>query len=210
MTQQVGRVGDIRRAFAIRIRSRNATGCCSTDKQPGEDADGIGDVDVTVVVTVAAAEASLRWRGVGRVKRYVVEMGLLAGGFTARNGPHEWLGFELGGEKAVRRGGYKAVLLPKPFGNGDWRLYRLELDPAELYDDSERHPEVKAALAAQRKAAAAARAARTAARNASPTSPDAAGSAVEGAGSGSKRPRGEDAGEQSRGVKRARLWAAGQ
>jgi arylsulfatase len=73
---------------------------------------------------------------------------LLAGGFTARNGPHEWLGFELGGEKAVRRGGYKAVLLPKPFGNGDWRLYRLELDPAELYDDSERHPEVKAALVA--------------------------------------------------------------
>jgi arylsulfatase len=71
---------------------------------------------------------------------------LLAGEFGARHGPHEWLAFELEGARAVRRGRWKAVLLPKPFGTGDWRLYRLDFDPAELYDRSEKDPEEKAEL----------------------------------------------------------------
>jgi arylsulfatase len=73
---------------------------------------------------------------------------LLAGEFRARNGPHEWLGFELGGEKALRRGAWKIVQLPAPFGSGDWRLYRIDRDPAELYDRSERYADRKQELVA--------------------------------------------------------------
>jgi arylsulfatase A-like enzyme len=73
---------------------------------------------------------------------------LLAGKFRARNGPHDWLGFELGGQKAVRRGQWKILWMPAPFGVGDWRLYRVSLDPAELWDRSEARPEEKQELLA--------------------------------------------------------------
>ena len=65
---------------------------------------------------------------------------LLADEFGARRGPNAWLGFELGGEKALREGHWKAVLLPKPFGTGEWRLYRIDFDPAELFDEAENSP----------------------------------------------------------------------
>jgi arylsulfatase len=57
-----------------------------------------------------------------------------AGRWNARNGPHEWLGFEYAGDRAVRRGPWKLVWMRPPFGVGKWRLYRLDRDPAELYD----------------------------------------------------------------------------
>jgi arylsulfatase len=73
---------------------------------------------------------------------------LLSGEFRARKGPREWLGFELGGERALRRGDWKAVLLPVPFGSGDWRLYRIDRDPAELYDQAEEDADRKEELVA--------------------------------------------------------------
>jgi len=71
---------------------------------------------------------------------------LLAGEFGARHGPHDWLGFELGGQKALRRGSWKLLWLTPPFGTGAWNLYRIDRDPAELYDRSERNPDEKAEL----------------------------------------------------------------
>jgi arylsulfatase len=73
---------------------------------------------------------------------------LLAGEFRAREGPHEWLGFELGGQKALRRDDWKLVLMPVPFGGGDWRLYRISRDPAELYDRAEEDADRKQELVA--------------------------------------------------------------
>ena len=73
---------------------------------------------------------------------------LLAGEFRARKGPHDWLGFELGGERALRRGAWKLVLLPVPFGSGDWRLYRIDRDPSELYDKAEEQADRKEELVA--------------------------------------------------------------
>jgi arylsulfatase len=62
---------------------------------------------------------------------------LLADEWRARHGPHEWLAFELSGDRAIRRGGWKAVWMAPPFGSGDWQLYRIEVDPAELFDLSQ-------------------------------------------------------------------------
>ena len=73
---------------------------------------------------------------------------LLAGEWSARHGPHEWLGFEFAGDRAVRRGAWKLVSMSPPFGAGSWRLYRLDRDPAELYDLSEKDPEAKQELLA--------------------------------------------------------------
>jgi arylsulfatase len=72
----------------------------------------------------------------------------LAWEWRARHGPHEWLGFELSGDRAVRRGPWKLVWMPPPFGLGDWRLYRLDRDPAELFDRSQEESEEKEELRA--------------------------------------------------------------
>ena len=35
-----------------------------------------------------------------------------------------------------------------PFGSGDWRLYRIDRDPAELYDKAKQHADRKQELVA--------------------------------------------------------------
>ena len=42
--------------------------------------------------------------------------------------------WELFGFRAVRKGDFKLLWLPKPFGTGDWQLYDLAKDPSELND----------------------------------------------------------------------------
>jgi arylsulfatase len=73
---------------------------------------------------------------------------LLTGEWRARLGPHEWLGFELAGDRAVRKGPWKLVWMPPPFGAEKWRLFRLDRDPAELWDRSDGKPEQRKALLA--------------------------------------------------------------
>lgn len=43
-------------------------------------------------------------------------------------------GWELFGQRAIRRGKYKAVWIAPPRGKGDWELYDVEADEAELHD----------------------------------------------------------------------------
>ena len=54
--------------------------------------------------------------------------------------------WELFGFRAVRKGDYKLLWLPKPFGLGDWQLYNLARDPGELNDLSSRQPELRQEL----------------------------------------------------------------
>ncbi len=51
--------------------------------------------------------------------------------------------WELFGFRAVRKGEFKLLWLPKPFGSGDWQLYDLSKDPAELNDLSKEMPELR-------------------------------------------------------------------
>ena len=48
----------------------------------------------------------------------------------------------------MRNGAWKIVRLPVPFGSGDWRLYRIDRDPAELYDRAEEKADRKQELVA--------------------------------------------------------------
>jgi len=51
--------------------------------------------------------------------------------------------WEMLGFRAVRKGDFKLVWLPLPFGNEDWQLYDLSKDPAELNDLSQERPELR-------------------------------------------------------------------
>jgi len=58
---------------------------------------------------------------------------------TAYAGVDE-VGYELFGLKAYFAGEWKILWMPKPFGKGEWELFDLTEDPAEMNDLSETHP----------------------------------------------------------------------
>jgi len=51
--------------------------------------------------------------------------------------------WEMLGFRAVRKGDFKLVWLPVPFGNDDWQLYDLAKDPAEMKDLSKQQPKLR-------------------------------------------------------------------
>ena len=51
--------------------------------------------------------------------------------------------WEIFGYRAVRKGDFKLVWLPIPFGVDDWQLYDLSKDPAELSDLSKKRPKLR-------------------------------------------------------------------
>jgi arylsulfatase len=57
------------------------------------------------------------------------------------------LGWEAYGMDAYRRGDWKALRLPPPYGTGDWQLYNLTHDPGENQDLAAEHPDLVAELA---------------------------------------------------------------
>jgi arylsulfatase len=59
----------------------------------------------------------------------------------------EWLGWELFGNRAIRQGDWKLLyLLEGAGGTGDWELFNLRQDPAELHDLSAKYPEKRESL----------------------------------------------------------------
>ena len=54
----------------------------------------------------------------------------------------DWLGWELFGNRAIRQGDWKLFyLLPAAGGTGEWQLFNLRTDPAEMKDLSSAYPE---------------------------------------------------------------------
>ena len=68
---------------------------------------------------------------------------LLSGQADVVRGPEDAIGWELFGNRAVRMGDWKLVSLCEPFGNGDWQLYDMKADPAEMNDLAEQHPDIR-------------------------------------------------------------------
>ncbi|OCT44713.1 Arylsulfatase [Cladophialophora carrionii] len=56
------------------------------------------------------------------------------------HGDDSVVGWELFDRQALRKGKWKAVMIPKPFGPGEWQLYDLEHDPGETADLRAAHP----------------------------------------------------------------------
>ncbi len=72
---------------------------------------------------------------------------LLAGTREAVRTDEDWLGWEMFGNRAIRQGDWKLLsLLPAAGGTGDWQLFNLRDDPAELQDLSQQNPIKREAL----------------------------------------------------------------
>jgi arylsulfatase A-like enzyme len=73
---------------------------------------------------------------------------MLAGETESARGSEEWLGWELWGNRAIRKGNWKLMWLWKPMGIEDWELYDLSKDPGETQDVGDQYPEKKKELLA--------------------------------------------------------------
>jgi len=62
--------------------------------------------------------------------------------------PEDSVGAEMAGGKWLRRGDYKAVLVPPPFGPGEWQLFNLAEDPGETNNLAATSPELLEELTA--------------------------------------------------------------
>ncbi len=66
---------------------------------------------------------------------------LLAGRASSVRTDKDWIGWEQFGNRAVRQGDWKALnVIKEAGGSGEWQLYNLRTDPAELNDLSAREP----------------------------------------------------------------------
>jgi arylsulfatase len=73
---------------------------------------------------------------------------VLAGQAESPRTEHDYLAWELFGNRAVRQGDWKLRWEYKPLGKGDWELFNLAADPAERKDLAAGHPDkVKELLA---------------------------------------------------------------
>ena len=55
-------------------------------------------------------------------------------------------GVELLGKRAIRKGNWKLVHMPSPWGTDEWQLFNVADDVGENYDLSGEHPEIVAEL----------------------------------------------------------------
>jgi arylsulfatase len=67
----------------------------------------------------------------------------LVGEANSPRGPEDWLGWEIWGNRAIRKGDWKLMWLHKPMGTGDWELYNIGTDPGETQDLSNEYPDKK-------------------------------------------------------------------
>lgn len=74
-------------------------------------------------------------------------MPALTGDSTASSDAREF-GWSAYGMDAYRRGDWKALRLPEPYGSGDWQLYNLAADPGEMRDLASEFPKIVKELAA--------------------------------------------------------------
>lgn len=71
---------------------------------------------------------------------------LFEGTAQAVYGSDELVGGEMAGGKWMRQGGFKAVAIPAPYGDGEWRLFNVKEDPGETTDLASNMPELLAVL----------------------------------------------------------------
>ncbi|MBN7795533.1 arylsulfatase [Parahaliea mediterranea] len=66
----------------------------------------------------------------------------LAGERQRVHGADDVFGWELFGQRAIRKNQWKLMFVSSPNGSGEWALYNLDEDPGETLDLSRRHPDV--------------------------------------------------------------------
>lgn len=107
------------------------------------------DVAPTFLASAGIADPSSKEGGTAVPLQGKSMWPLLAGRQKATRADADWLGWELFGNRAIRQGDWKLLYLSKAAGGtGDWELFDLASDPAEMHDLSAKHPDKRAALLA--------------------------------------------------------------
>ncbi len=73
-------------------------------------------------------------------------VGMLNGTKENIYSPDEFVGGEMNGGKWMRQGDFKAVMVPEPYGTGEWKLFNVITDPGEAKDLSNSMPDRLEAL----------------------------------------------------------------
>ena len=68
-------------------------------------------------------------------------LGLFSGETDVPYAGADQVGYELFGLKAFIHGDWKVLWMPEPMGKGDWELFNIKDDPAELKDLSSENPQ---------------------------------------------------------------------
>jgi arylsulfatase A-like enzyme len=58
-------------------------------------------------------------------------------------GAQDWIGWQLFGNRAIRKDNWKMVWLCAPHGTGEWQLFDLKADPAETIDRASERPGIR-------------------------------------------------------------------
>jgi arylsulfatase len=98
-------------------------------------------------LSVAGADYPDVYNGKSIVPLQGKSLMLLLSGESSIDVESRELGWSAYGMDAYRKGAWKVLRLPEPYGNGDWQLYDLAADPGELHDLSSEFPERAGALA---------------------------------------------------------------
>nr|WP_287412871.1 arylsulfatase [Pseudodesulfovibrio sp.] len=88
-----------------------------------------------------------RGRRVEPMRGYSIT-GLLSGARENVYANDEYVGGEMGANKWMRQGDYKAIYVPGPYGPEHWRLFNVVEDPGETTDLSKEKPKLLARLKA--------------------------------------------------------------
>ena len=75
-------------------------------------------------------------------------MPYLNGEAASIHGAEDTVAWELNNRMAVRKGDWKIIKIPDPFGTGDWELFNIIEDPGESNDLSAENPEKRVELIA--------------------------------------------------------------
>lgn len=117
---------------------------------PGRISDAVAHVmDVPATILEAAGVAHPQTFG-GRPIAPLQGQSLtpvIAGTRDSVRKPTNWIGMELFGNRAMRMGDWKLTWLCEPSGTGDWQLYDLRTDPAEMNDLASVHPDIRDQMA---------------------------------------------------------------
>ncbi len=97
---------------------------------------------------LAGVEHPKRWRGRSVAPLQGKSLVTYFGGYLDGRNDRDQVAFEYAGGRALRRGRWKITWMEPPFGVSRWRLYRIDLDPSELFDESKRRPRRLAELEA--------------------------------------------------------------
>ncbi|MCZ6755419.1 MAG: sulfatase-like hydrolase/transferase, partial [Gemmatimonadetes bacterium] len=95
---------------------------------------------------VAGADFSDRYLGAKVAPQQGHSLVPLLQGESAPVFAERGLGWEAYGMDAFRRGDWKVLRLPEPYGNGAWQLYNLAEDPGEVTDLAGQRPDLVADL----------------------------------------------------------------